>query len=77
VVDQPAFTSQQNMDAACPVANARGCNFSNTLPFGTIVTRVGVNLGKLALGAAYFHTVKPRGVTNAANVYAADGEERH
>lgn len=35
------------------------------------------DLGKLALGAAYFHTVKPRGVTNAANVYAADGEERH
>lgn len=41
VVDQPAFASQQNMDAARPIANARGSNFPNALPLGTIVTRVG------------------------------------
>ena len=48
VIDQPALTPQQDMDAARAVANAYSGNIADPLPFRTIVTRVrAIKIGAL------------------------------
>ena len=41
VIDLPTLSLQQDMDAACTIANTRGGNLTDTLPLRTIVTGVG------------------------------------